>query len=480
MGATPEQQRVIDEFQKPECTFLKVKACSGSGKTYTLVETVKTAKPQRGLYIAYNKAIATEAAGKFPSSVDCRTTHSLAFAHTVRPYGLKVGYLGYRDIKLKMSYERKLTLIDAINDFCLSSYTSFTAFIDGSDYKRILAAPGEKLLSQMATGEVTCNHAFYLKFFHILLVNGDITFDGFTEYDVVLLDEAGDLNEVTLQIFLALPAKKKLMVGDPNQNIYSFNNTINGFEVLQNMGTELGLTNSFRVCDSIAQLVEQFAQDTFDTEMKFTGTSHADPKLESFAYISRTNGQLISKMMDLNLFNTPYNLVRKVKDIFALPMILIGLRKGGKVYSPEHSYLQEDTEDYYKSRMLQRKYKSPLAYIASIHGDNVSVKSAINMLQVHGPKDLIEAKDIALKYESNKTVFPLTLCTSHSSKGLEFDSVEIGDDTNQGLNKILAKPKHKWKPSEVEEFRLFYVAVSRARKEVINAIPLDKYELKTL
>jgi len=473
MAATAEQQLVINEILKPKCTFLKVSACSGSGKTFTLVELVKALVPKNGLYIAYNKAIATEASGKFPSTVQCCTTHSLAWRATVRQFGLKVGYFGYRDIKAKMPYERKLTLVDAIEEFCLSGYTSFTDFINASEtYSHKLALPGENILTEMSTGVTTCTHAFYLKLYHMLLINGDVDQK---ELDVLLLDEAGDLNEVTLQIFLALPAKKKVMVGDPNQNIYSFNNTINGFEILRNVGTQLGLTNSFRVSREIAYQVELFARDTFDENMQFRGITYDNNNLDTYAYISRTNGQLIARMMELNLFKTPYNLVRPVKSIFALPMAIIGLKQGGKILNPQHKFLQDDTDDYYKSRALQREYKSPMAYIESVHSENASVKSAISMIHAHGPRDLIEAKDIALKYESSKTTYPLTVCTSHSSKGLEFDSVEIGDDTNQGLSKILALPKKEWEPKHYEEMRLFYVAATRARKELLNAKHLEKY-----
>ena len=39
-----------------------------------------------GLYLAFNKAIATEAKEKFPRTVDCRTTHSLAYRSVVSSY----------------------------------------------------------------------------------------------------------------------------------------------------------------------------------------------------------------------------------------------------------------------------------------------------------------------------------------------------------------------------------------------------------
>ncbi len=478
MAATTEQVNAIKEIQKESCNLLKISACSGSGKTWTLVELVKELNPSNGLYIAYNKAIATEAATKFPSTVQCKTTHSLAYRNTVIPYHLKVGYFGYRDItSKKLSYNSKLELIESIDSFCLSASTSYTDYIRSSDYPSVFAKYGEDILQKMSIGTLTCTHAFYLKLYHILLVNKDVVHD---EFDVLLLDEAGDLNEVTLSIFLELPAKKKVMVGDPNQNIYSFNNTINGFETLSNIGTSLGLTKSFRVDTEIAMQMEAFARDTFDPTMVFKGTTHTDKTITSSAFISRTNGALIAKMFKLQATNTPYNLVRPVKAIFALPMTLIGLKQGGFITDPQYKFLQEDVNDYYRSRRLQRMYDSHLKYIIALHGENPGVKTAINIITTHGAGDLISIKNEALAYERDKTTYPMTICTSHSSKGLEFDEVEIGDDTNMVLKKILSKPPAVWTPNDYEEMRLFYVAATRARKELINAVHLYKYAAETL
>ena len=54
-------------------------AYAGTGKTTTL-QMISDAMPERrGMYLAFNKAIAGEAQNKFHRNVDCRTFHSLAF-----------------------------------------------------------------------------------------------------------------------------------------------------------------------------------------------------------------------------------------------------------------------------------------------------------------------------------------------------------------------------------------------------------------
>jgi len=73
-----------------------------------------------------------------------------------------------------------------------------------------------------------------------------------------MLDEAGDLNEVTLELFKLLPARIKVAVGDPNQNIYTFNHTINCFERLDGHGTTFKLSKSFRVPEHIDRTCRKF------------------------------------------------------------------------------------------------------------------------------------------------------------------------------------------------------------------------------
>ena len=88
--ATPthEQQAAIDS----EVEFLVVQAFAGSGKTFTL-EGIAHANPRaRILYLAYSRAIKDAAIGRFPSNVDCKTTHSICWSFG-RPYE-RAGKLG--------------------------------------------------------------------------------------------------------------------------------------------------------------------------------------------------------------------------------------------------------------------------------------------------------------------------------------------------------------------------------------------------
>jgi superfamily I DNA/RNA helicase len=134
MANTKEQQDIIDTavklFNKDNSELLKIEAVAGSGKTHTLVQLAKAINPSSGLYLAYNKAIATESESKFKNlNVRCQTIHSLAYRATVNQYGLKVGAsLKPRDIKGGFDYDEALLIVNTIEDFCLSKYTTFETY----------------------------------------------------------------------------------------------------------------------------------------------------------------------------------------------------------------------------------------------------------------------------------------------------------------------------------------------------------------
>jgi hypothetical protein len=73
---TEEQQQAIECFRKGGS--LKINAYAGTGKTSTL-ELLSHSTPKSGQYIAFNRDIVRDAKEKFPSSVNCSTTHGLAF-----------------------------------------------------------------------------------------------------------------------------------------------------------------------------------------------------------------------------------------------------------------------------------------------------------------------------------------------------------------------------------------------------------------
>lgn len=466
---TLEQQEIIDHIKSSTSDeLILVNSIAGAGKTHLLTEIVKQVPHTSGLYLAYNKSIAVEASKKFPSSIDCLTTHSLAYRNTVKQNGLRVGTFTYRDIQEKVHYETKAEVIDCIKQYCLSSYIEFQDYATSVALDPYVVKLCETYLEKMSLGKIECTHDFYLKLFHTYLADGHLVFN---KLDFLLLDESGDLNEVTLEIFKLLPARIKVAVGDSNQNIYTFNHTINAFSILNSEGTHFNLTQSFRVSSKVASRIEAFCKRFIDPSMQFKGIDYTDNTIKDRCFITRTNAGLINQMIQLNMERTPYTLVRSASEIFRIPLMICYLKYQGKITEPSYKHLQADFDEWYEEPKIQLEYKNPLLYLQDIHEHDFPLQQAIKLVLSKGKKLVIDTFEEAKKHEKLRT--NLYLSTSHSSKGLEWDEVVITEDMNKSIEDLITTmttvPDYVLSPEDLESLNLYYVACSRAKKSLLNA-----------
>lgn len=480
MKLTKEQLDIINYTKNNEGLVL-VSSIAGSGKTTLLTQISKAVKPKTALYLAYTKAVAVEAQKKFPKEVHCCTTHSLAYTPIVRALHLKIGTFGYRQVTGLKRYEEKLAVVEYFHSFCLSAYTDFEKFAKKESLPKKIADKITEVLSDMQTGKLDCTHDFYLKLYHISLADKSITYEPF---DLVMLDEAGDLNQVTLEIFKLLPAKHKVMVGDPSQNIFTFNHTINCFALDYKKCNRFTMSKSFRTSEEIAKRIQAFCRLHLSENMKFEGVKITNTDIKTKAYIARTNAALIGKMIKLNQMRIPYGLTRKAKQIFAIPLALCGLKYKGFISEPSLRFLQNDVNHYYEDTRLNLDFKTPLMYIKDIYPDDVVIQQTIKVLLRYGQKAIIDCYESARQHEKINQNYMLG--TAHSTKGLEFDQVEISDDLNNILDNIMLNTMYgkennysisdmpNYTETEQTELNLYYVACSRAKKVLINARHLPK------
>lgn len=469
MSLTTQQQTILDHIiSNTGLTMVDAKA--GSGKTFLLTEIAKALKPKSALYLCYNKTIAVEAATKFPKDIKCCTTHSLAYKPTITEHKLALGTFNYKSITEKINFSLKEEILSAFKEFCLSPYISISEFCQAKEYSDFTCKLITKYFTQMADGVIDCNYDFYLKYFHISLATGSITYPNF---DLIMLDEGGDLNAVTIEIFRLLPATRKVMAGDVHQNIYTFNHTINGFEVLKDSGTIFPMTVSFRVSEPIAELIQSFGQSHLDPTFSFQGIPIKDTTIKTKAFITRTNSALISKMMELNNLGQNYSLRRDLDSIFELPLALCNLSPRGFIACPEYRFIQEDVTEYYSDPDLHMEFKGVLPYLKDTYAEDRTLVNAINLVQRYGKLALSECyKDSKRLIKPNTS---MTLGTSHSMKGLEYDEVYISTDLNDAVSDVLSKKQYNpdlLLPQDYSELLLYYVACSRAKKALVNAIHL--------
>lgn len=427
MTYTPEQEAIIEEILNPTTTLLKVQAIPGSAKSSTLVEAAKrlhaitpTAKFQ---YLVFGNLAASEAKQEFGTTAIVSTVHSLAYFYTVKPYKLNsdiAPFLSWRDMPSYIDTKGAdfVVISSAIENYCNSGYLAFDSYVanevDSIKSKEYQIAV--QLLDAMASGKMRCTHSFYLKLFHILVMNKTIKLPAM---DRLAFDEAQDASAIMLDLFEAIPATQKIMVGDTNQSIMQFLNLQNGFNRFKD-GKTLTLTKSFRVHSKYAKAIELFAKTHFDPTIKFEGMDYPDnPTIETRAYLTRTNASLIAKMIELNKSGTPYRLPTdaKIKAMFKWPLAILYLKPGFAQKDPELKHLQQDANDWHTLYGNSTREDKPTlrSFISQNNKDNRNIQQAIKLLAMHKPEDIINAEKQAEHHK--KCPASLQIMTAHASKG---------------------------------------------------------------
>ena len=439
----------------------KVSAVAGSGKTHTLGGIASAVNPKKGLYIAFNKSVADEARLKFPRNIECKTIHSLAYKHVISGTKQGIEELSIDSIKTNHKPHQKRSIIYGINTFLQSAELSLS-YID-TIIEAPLAAIAKDYITKMVEQEIPASFNFIIKYFYLQLHSGAIEVD----YDMILLDEAGDLSEVTIEIFKLLKAPRKVLVGDPHQNIYAFMNTVNGFEIFKDEGISLTLSQSFRVKDTIARDIQEFCHNYLSRSMDFKGIPIEDTTVKTRAFISRTNSGLIARMIELNRRGLKYSTLREPKDIFALPLALISVQTGRSPFRQEYKYLERDRNEFLADDSLRLRFQGKFhAYLREIHGDDENLISALRLLEQHSYATIFETYNLAKSQPKKRQ--DIILSTAHTSKGSTFDSVYIENDMNNLIQRIIEAGGPETEDQMIE-FNLAYVAVTRCRIELLNA-----------
>lgn len=341
---------------------------------------------------------------------------------------------GFRDIKAGL---------DRFNEFLKSKK-------DFDDVKcRTLI---EYLFQATLDKKLPITHDFYLKYYQMR------KYKRLEEkYDFILLDEAQDTNEIMLDIFLENDCKK-IFVGDTFQSIYGFNNSINAFEIVE-ANHHLSLSQSFRckkeILDYASFFLEMFANKDF-TPMRsgFSG----DERITTRAYISRTNAGIARFLVDLYKSDSPkkeYRLLKRVDSIFEPIWAIVYFKSSQFDKIPKrYSYIQDFND-----------FKELREYIEEI-GD-VELKQAIKLLGEFEKIEISEIQTLAESLYANREA-KNTITNAHQSKGLEFDEVVLGSDFFDLYEKQLeARREKEWEKFK-QELNLFYVAITRAKKRLID------------
>jgi len=463
---TKEQRRVVDEVMSHPTKIIAVNSVAGSGKTSTADAVIRTYAPKQGFYTAFNKAIVTDSAKRFGKLIEAKTIHSLAYKH-VRPTR-PIEEFNYLTIKEDISYDDKNTIITILDDFFRSSSTDITEYIKSKCSNPDLQELIEEYANKMLDNKISPTFNYMLKCLHLMLYYKQLQLD----FDLFVLDECQDTTAVTLEIFKLINADVKIMLGDTYQNIYSFMNTVNAFEELDDVKL-LRLTKSFRCNPNIAEIVETYGRKHLDNDFLYYG----NPKVESgpsIAYITRTNAMLIERMFNLIQQNQSFTLTRSVQEIFGLPLALLNASQGREVFDKKFKYLEKE---YIRYQLVKSRYTNYYDYIVQITEDTL-LENIIRMLQDFNTKriNIYKLKENVTNLRPNPNVI---LTTAHAFKGLEADTVYIENDLNSSVNRAIismneiakitgGNPRDYLTKDRKEDLNTYYVALSRARTSLVN------------
>lgn len=475
MSLTEEQQRIVDVICSNPTKITAVNAIAGSGKTSTCNGIVNAYKPKHGFYTAFNVAIVRDSEKKFGNLIPCKTIHSLAYSYC-KPKK-QIRDLTYMDINLDLTIREKIKLIEDVDRFYRSKYDNIDDFIEHdnptSDKEDILLI-ADKMLNE----ELTPTFSFLLKKFHLMLVDKVIE----PYYDLFTLDECQDLNGVMFEIFKNIQADNKVILGDKFQNIYSFMNTVNAFEEFSvHEIDEYHLTKSFRCRPEIAENVEKYGRKALSAMYSFKGNedlTYDKYNKDNITFLCKLNSTLIKIMHSILSKGKRFNLIRSVDSIFEYPIALFIAANGKEVKSKKYKFLEEL---YEKSKVRSRSKFYEYLQKEDTDVDDTARHTAQVLEELeHKGINVFDLKNKVKEMEPNPN---LTLSTVHAYKGLEADNILIHKDLYDAANKSLQAGKsdsdypeypdifrETMEPKDKENLNLLYVAKSRARYQMLEAV----------
>lgn len=470
---TDEQSESVNYFLAGGS--LKVTAFAGTGKTSTLIAMAGQTQ-RRGLYLAFNKSIATEASSEFPNTTDCRTTHSVACRAVRSSYNFSQSKLFDKIGPKQLAEELEITekafggkilltntqqahmILGAITLYCQSGDVSISKkHIRESGRLLGLDAINKRLVKEWVLAQASCvwtmmknpdsaiplGHDGYLKMWSLS--------NPVLEHDYIFLDEAQDTNEVVMKV-LENQTAQLVLVGDSHQQIYAWRGAVDAMERFDTENTSY-LTKSFRFGETLAVAATKVLRQ-LDEAKNITGNALVETEIvehgDAQAVLTRTNSAVIEEVVAIIDKKLKPYIVGGTKELKQLVSAVFDLQKG----------LPSSHSDFFGFE----KWAEVVEFSETDEGEGI--RSFVSLVQRHGVGKIYHA---IRDSESDENDADIVISTTHKAKGRQWDSVKIASD--------FGSVKSESGPISEEEIRLFYVAITRAKKRlVIPTVLMQAYQ----
>lgn len=487
------QQDIFDHIQN-NTNSLVISALAGSGKTTTIIESLKLLPKDRNvLMLAFNKSIADELKTKVPKHVDVRTFNSLGASAIYSKIGnttLDNNKTSRIALEANGGYKtaamfKAIPLANHAKTFGICPTS-----VKGKSFLPDTIETWEYLIDHFSLDLGSCDPLQVINLARNILVDSiaevskkkTIDFADqiyipviknlpMMKYDYVFVDEMQDVSKIQISmIHKSLTPKGKLIaIGDRNQAIYGFRGaSTEAFDAIIDLFKcdVLPLSVSYRCAKSIVQEANKIVKDMLPRDnapdgkiSSLSSWDHSDIKPNSMV-LCRNNAPLIDLMYYLMKNNIPAKLNNNDNG---KPLLSLITELKAKTIPTLLSKLND-----WEISMTNKLIKKNMAFmIDSILDKSSCLKTIIKNTNPSTIEHL--NKTIQNLFDStipDKNAVLLSSC--HRSKGLESNTVYF-------LDPHLLPSKHAKKPWEFEqESNLKYVAITRAKNELFFINSNDK------
>ena len=464
---TDEQQLAVDLAQ--DGGSISIQALAGAGKTSTLREiSLELRKRHKsGLYMAFNKSVADDAAASFPDNVEARTAHSLAIRSVGVQWCMKrikssrrvsnadlAAALGYDSDHVLAFGDDEETIEWPIAKVAGLAHRTVEQFCRTADdrirAKHVPKVRGLDIPSQSANMSALSRHVVRMarimwksltdesahstpfRFTHGVYLKMWQLSEPVLYTDFVLFDEAQDANPVMFDVVESQKNVQQIWVGDVNQRIYEWNGAIDAMS-LASTEHECSLTQSFRFGPEIAEQAN-IVLGRLDSDVRVIGSGKPG-KVDSLsapdAWLGRTNSDVVGRALALMADGIRVAVQGGTGDIMAFARAAQALQEGRPTNHVELESFKtwEQVQDY----------------VDTEEGEDLG--TLVRMVDNFGTQRILNGLADAV----TPSQADVMISTAHKSKGAEWGSV--------GLMSGFTNPV---KPPTESDLRLLYVAVTRA------------------
>ncbi|KAL0962840.1 hypothetical protein UPYG_G00346190 [Umbra pygmaea] len=500
---THEQQKILNhDIQRHH--MVKIMAFAGTGKTSTLVRYAQQRPHLQFLYMAFNKSVANQAQRCFPSNVDCKTVHSMAYgavgkrykelkklSGNMKPFSvawvLPEGHGGFVKAKVvTLTLNAYMSSVDThvtphhVPDMYINTRGIETT--PGLQERQVFAKDAQRIWDKMVALEETREAAYHM------------THDGYLKlwqlqnpvldkYDVIFIDEAQDCTPAIMDIMLRQHCGK-ILVGDPHQQIYTFRGAVNALNLVEHTHLYY-LTQSFRFGSEIAYIASTILQVCKEVKKTLvggkqegsvhgqavdslhhlsTGSSLGRGKL---AVLSRCNATVFDQAVKLTDANPHCRLhivggvenfgLNKIMDIWVLMQ-----PPNNRCHGIKDAFIRRFTKDSLGGYMGLKMYATKT--------EDHELEGKFTVVEKYNSRIPMLVNRIKSCTEIEAQHADFILGTVHKSKGLEFDTVVVTDDFAKvpcAAHNLPRLPSFSRGNIVEDEWNLLYVAVTRAKRSLV-------------